>query len=94
MRVQKNGKVRRSPNEWQKIFEQFQSSDLSESAFCRREKIPKSSFAKWKRRMSTMEPEASGFVELATPLLEPRLALTSGELEIMFPGGVSLRWKP
>ena len=93
MRVQKNGKVRRSPDEWQRIFERFRSSDLSESAFCRREKISKSSFSKWKLRMATGEQEAAGFVELAAPTPARRLPLTSGELEIRLPGGVVLRWK-
>ena len=93
MRVQKNGKVRRSPEEWQRIFERVRSSGLSESAFCRREKISKSSFSKWKRRMSSGELEADGFVELAPPKPAIRVPTRSGELELRLPGGVVLLWR-
>jgi hypothetical protein len=92
MRVQKNGKVRRSRDEWQRIFEHFESSDLSESGFCRREKISKSSFSKWKRRLATTETKAIDFVELASPR-PAEVTARSGELEIRLPDGVVLRWK-
>jgi hypothetical protein len=96
MRVQKNGKVRRSPDEWQKIFERFRSSDLSEAAFCRRENISKSSFAKWKRRIVNSTPDPDRFIELTSatsPKSAGRTPAQYSELEIRLPDGIVLHWR-
>ena len=100
MRKQADGKVRRSREEWERIFDRFHSSTMTGAAFCRREKIAKSSFEKWRkktgRRSKAVPPT---FVEwptptdptLTSPVTPPRLS--SGELELSFPGGVVIRWK-
>jgi hypothetical protein len=93
MRVQANGKVRRSPEEWERIFERFRASGLSEAAFCRRAKLSTSSFAKWKRRLAS-EAETPRFVE-CTPAARPeRSSLAAGEMELCLPKEITLRWKP
>ena len=103
MRKQADGKIRRSWKEWERIFERFQSSGMTGAAFCRREKIAKGSFEKWKKkidRASKTVAVAPTFVEWPPPsdpvsasnLVSP--TLSSGELELSLPGGVVLRWKP
>ena len=94
MRVQANGKMRRSRAEWREIFDRFETTDLSEAAFCRREGIAKGSFSRWKHSFRASEGEKADFVELSPPG-QPRPAfLEAGEMELVLPGGVRLRWKP
>jgi len=100
MRVQSNGKVRRSEDEWERILIRFEKSGLSAAAFCRREKISKNTFSKWHGRMQTRRPARSvaPFVELKplateAPSVIQAGALASGEFELSLPGGVVLRWR-
>ena len=95
MRVSANGRLRRSRKEWQEILDRFSASELSESAFCRKEELAKSSFSKWKRRLRGDEHETASrdFVELVTPAASSECALGSGEFMITLPGGVVLRWR-
>ncbi len=103
MRKQADGKVRRSREEWERIFERFHSSGMTATAFCHREKIAKTSFEKWKRKINRKSKPvavARAFVEWPPPadpvpassMISP--TLSSGELELSLPGGVVLRWKP
>ena len=94
MRVQANGKMRRSRAEWRKIFDQFEASGLSDAAFCRREGISKGTFSRWKHRFGAPEGEAVAFVELPPPVQPSPTSLEAGEMELVLPGGVHLRWKP
>ena len=93
MHVQSNGKVRRSRAEWQAIFHEFSSSGLSMAAFCRREGIAKGTFSKWMHRLEGSEVEPASFVELVPPVASSSTSLSAGELELVLPGGVRLRWK-
>jgi len=100
MRVQSNGKVRRTEEEWEQILARFKKSGLSAVAFCRREKISKNTFSKWHGRMEAKRSTRSvaPFVELKplatqpTAIIEPRSS-ASGEFELSLPGGVVLRWR-
>jgi hypothetical protein len=102
MRRLADGRIRRSAEEWERIFDRFDSSDLTATAFCRREKIAKGSFEKWKKKVSRRSKAATAgptFVEWPSPaepasdrsIIAPRLS--SGELELSLPGGVVIRWK-
>ena len=102
MRKQADGKVRRSREEWERIFDRFYSSGMPGAAFCRREKIAKSSFDKWRKKVgrgSKAVASAPTFIEWPTPADPVPVcamnapSLSSGELELSFPGGVTLRWK-
>ena len=102
MHKQSDGKVRRSQEEWERIFERFRSSGMTGAAFCRREKIAKGSFEKWKTKVgrgSKVVSVAPTFIEWPTPTdVMPVSAtnvptLSTGELELSFPGGVTLRWR-
>jgi hypothetical protein len=94
MRVQANGKVRRSRAEWRGICERFKASGLSDAAFCRREGIAKGSFSRWKNLLHASEGEKAAFVEISPPVQPSFTSLEAGEMELVLPGGVCLRWKP
>jgi hypothetical protein len=85
--------VRRSAAEWRQVFERFEASGLSALAFCRRERIPRGSFVRWRQRVQTPEPERGAFVELPIPERTVGSPLAPGEMELSLPGGVMLRWK-
>ena len=104
MRKFRDGKLRRSREEWEQIFERFRSSGQSGAAFCRKNKISKSSFENWKKKLGARSRPAvvrtPPFVEWPVPA-EPTISnsaseerLAPGELELSLPGGVTLRWKP
>ena len=76
---------------------------MTGAAFCRREKIAKGSFEKWKKkidRRSNAEAVAPTFVEWPMPADPASVStmtsptLSSGELELSLPGGVVLRFRP
>jgi len=83
MRVLSDGRVRRTEKEWRAILERYEASELSESAFCRRSKLPRSSFVKWKRRLASQPG----------PAPESKAEERGSSLELELPGGVVLRWK-
>ena len=96
MQVTSNGKVRRSEPEWRDIFERWEQSGLSRGAFAGRNKPRRRDSTKWKRRLSVVaEPVGNSFVELTAPGPPPATvsSVFSGELEVVFPSGVVLRWK-
>ncbi len=94
MRVLADGRVRRTESEWQSILARYERSGLSESTFCRRSKLSRSSFVKWKRRLAA-EGRAPAFVERIAPEVadEEAAGRSAGEFELSLPGGVVLRWK-
>ena len=98
MRVLADGRVRRSEAEWRELLERFAKSGLSISAFCRRMKLPRSSFVKRRGRLAPSARPAASFVEwIAPPAVQSEVAETTrrgaGEFELALPGGVVLRWK-
>ena len=94
MRVLSDGRVRRTEAEWRSILSRYEASGLSESAFCRRSKLARSTFVKWKRRLSQEPLREPGFVEWLAPAAGPApTAPNASEFELVLPGGVVLRWK-
>ena len=92
MRVLADGRVRRSESEWRSIVARYERSGQSESAFCRRAKIPRGTFVKWKRKLSGSVDPGPAFVEWTAPGLSTE-PTSEGEFELSLPGGVVLRWK-
>lgn len=94
MRVLSDGRVRRTESEWRSILARYEQSGLSESAFCRQSKLPRNTFRKWRRRLSSAAVPAPTFVEWIAPsgIAEDTPAHV-GEFELTLPGGVVLRWK-
>ena len=98
MRVLADGRVRRAESEWRAILDRYARSGLSASAFCRRAKLSRGSFVKWKQKLAakTSAPAVvePGFVEWVTPEREVvQSTERAGEFELSLPGGVVLRWK-
>ena len=101
MQIQSNGKVRRTSHEWDEIFAEFEASGLSVAAFCRRKKLPKSTFSKRRiareRKPATRRAKPARFVELtAAPSASspaPPAIVDTRAFELILPGGAVLRWK-
>jgi hypothetical protein len=83
-------RTHRARVDWIEIFRRFEASGLGASAFCRRERIPPSSFQRWRRRLgSGPRPE---FVELV-PASTPAETSTDWSLEVALPNGTCLRFR-
>lgn len=96
MQVLADGRVRRTEAEWRSLFERFEKSGLSLVAFCRRTKLSRNSFLKWRRRLAGAPRPAPAFVEWVAPPSAKAEAVEecgAGEFELSLPGGVVLRWK-
>jgi hypothetical protein len=94
MQVLADGRVRRTEAEWRGLVERFEQSGLSLSAFCRRAKLPRSSFVKWRRYLAGSTRPAPAFVEWIAPsAAEPPRGEAAGTFELALPGGVVLRWR-
>jgi len=99
MRVLSDGRVRRSEAEWRAVMDRYEASGLSESAFCRRAKLPRSSFVKWKRQLAGGARPSPAFVEWIPPAPAPgepeaeRAPAQRAAFELQLPGGVVLRWR-
>ncbi len=102
MQVLADGRMRRTEAEWRGLVARFEQSGLSMTAFCRRAKLPRSSFVKWRgrvRRRPRVERAARSspaFVEWIAPSsaqAEPVKGAEAGAFELSLPGGVVLRWK-
>jgi hypothetical protein len=94
MRVLTDGRIRRTESEWRSILAEYERSGLSKSAFCRESKLSRSSFMKWKRRLSGTAGAGPAFVEWMVPSGSAEEAPARvGDFELTLPGGVVLRWK-
>jgi len=88
----RGGRVRRSREERRRVVERFASSGLSAGAFCQREGIAPASLARW--RSLTKPDGRADFVEWTPSAALSSTALAPGEMELVFPGGVRLRFRP
>jgi hypothetical protein len=98
MRVLADGRVRRTEAEWRAVLERFEQSGLSMSAFCRRAKLSRSGFVKWRRRLARRTSSSPAFVEWIAPSAAAAETVEAvprgaGEFELSLPGGVVLRWR-
>ncbi len=94
MRVLADGRVRRTAAEWRAVLEKFEASGLSALAFCRRERLSRAAFTRWRQELEGTAPEAGAFVEIPGSVPERLRVLQPGEMELTLPGGVLLRWRP
>jgi hypothetical protein len=108
MRALSDGRIRRTESEWRAIVSKFESSGLSESAFCRTAKVSRKSFRIWRERLTaagrtprvqaTRKPRPTGpaFVEWLAPSAPTLLEAKPGSgvaFELALPGGVVVRWR-
>jgi hypothetical protein len=81
---------RRTKTQWTEILRQFDSSGLSSSEFCRRQRLAPSSFQRWRRRLGAVSK--AEFVELV-PTAVPAAPPSDWTLDIALPNGVCLRFR-
>lgn len=75
---------RTSQQEQEAMVAFFQSSGLSQRAFCERENLKLATFSYWYRKFGKGADPVSGFVEVAAPV-------QARGIEVVFPNGVVLR---
>jgi len=87
-------RVVRSKAQWQSLLAEYESSSLTQQAFCKQHDLPISSFHKWRHRLS-QESTDSFFVELnAEPTTyAQQTPPTSGDwqVELELAGDIVLR---
>lgn len=108
MRALSDGRIRRTESEWRAIMGRFESSGLSEAAFCRHAEVSRKSFRIWRERLTASRtsprvqatrkprPSPSGFVEWLAPSEPTLLEAKPGSgtaFELALPGGVVVRWR-
>ena len=88
----KSGKTMRSESEWQQIIADYESSQLTQDAFCQQAGIPKSSFYNWQRRIksTTSEQTPKQFIKLSD-LTSPDSRPLAWDIELDLGQGVCLR---
>ncbi len=74
---------------WLARFERFTGSAVS---FCREQELNYQSFLRWRREAASEAPGAPEFIELALP--SPASAPAGETVELIFPGGLTLRINP
>jgi transposase len=76
----------------------FATSELSVVAFCAAEGVSQPSFYWWKRRLATESADAAtprhSAKDVAAVLLPVRVAAPSPAVELILPGGATLRLVP
>jgi hypothetical protein len=92
MRTLADGRVRRTESEWRAIVARFERSGMSELAFCKKAKLSRPVFRRWRQRLAERDDAQSGFVEWVVPEVVEETA-GRGEFELTLPGGAVLRWK-
>lgn len=89
---------RRTPDDWQAIIDQFQTSGLKASEFCRQNNITASNFYVWRKKLlGEAATEQSNTSNLADSdhwqLITPSQKSQPWDLELSLPGGVTLRMR-
>lgn len=87
-------RIRRSATQWQQLISEQAESGLSQAAFCKRKRLPLSTFTHWKRRLSIEldeqernTPDQSSWIELGS-LAGKELGW---DIELDLGGGMCLR---
>lgn len=89
---------RRTPEQWQKLMEQFESSGKTQEQFCQSRGIALATFTMWRRKLkaTALAPTAPAFVQVHLPQNAEVLPLESSEpvdLVVELPYGVVLRFR-
>ena len=58
----------RSQNQWKALLEEFNSSGLTKSAFCKKHRIATSSLYRWQRLFAEQAGEITDFIDVTQPL--------------------------
>jgi len=94
-------KARRTESDWYEIISNYQTSGLTQQAYCEQHAIPYSSFTNWiakfkkKNTPSLKDKNQSAlFVELAEDNPTVSRARNDWDVELAFTNGMILRLKP
>lgn len=80
-------RIRRRPEEWQRLINEQSVSGLTQAAFCQANALSRASFQNWKRRLVAEAP-AEPWVELGTL---DQSASTGWDVELDLGAGLCLR---
>jgi hypothetical protein len=90
-----NRRIRRSAEQWQQIIDEQAGSGLSQIAFCERKGIALSTFAHWKRRLSSAVTDSdANDSKRSSPWIDLGALAGSAsgwDIELDLGGGVCLR---
>lgn len=83
------------PGRIQKILEQQRQSDLTVASFCRKKKIPLSTFYNWRRQFkgmvsSTQAPTPAEFIAVKIRNTSEPSPISEDRITISFPSGMSM----
>lgn len=93
---------RRTPDDWQQIFQQFHDSELTVTAFCQQHKLTLSNFYHWRKKITTLPStqsviasKVSGGSDNWQAIQLPKIGSpdTSWDIELQLPGGVTLNMR-
>ena len=85
----KDEAAQRRREHWREVLRRWQSSGLSQAAFCRQRKIPVWRFTWWKKRLRDGSPTAD---DLFVPIHFAPPAATSADFELTLRGRRLLRF--
>lgn len=95
MHITRNGRVRRTEQEWRELIDLCRQSGLTQRQFCREHSVSLASFHRWAMRL---ESSSSPFVEIEAPhaIVAPKGEATSSKpsrwiVELILPHGCVLR---
>ena len=82
-------RIHRSPDQWQALLDQYESSDLSQRDFCQQAGVSYGTFYRWRRRLLCDRPHAETagdgpelFVELANQAVDSSSAFSGWDVEL------------
>lgn len=79
--------ARRTPEEWERLVQQYEASGMGPGEFCRREGLNENTFRLWRGRVRSAPRGASPFVEVV-PVAS---AESPWAIEVELPSGTKLR---
>jgi hypothetical protein len=85
----KDDAAQRRREHWREVLRRWQSSGLSQAAFCRQRKLPVWRFTWWKKRLSNDGPAGNG---LFVPISVAPSAASSADFELTLRGDRLLRF--
>ena len=95
--IRPRSRLTRSRSQWKALLEEFNSSGLTKSAFCKKHRIATSSLYRWQRLLAEQPGGDSDFIDVTqplshTPLLPPAHARDNAwQVELELGTGIVLR---
>lgn len=93
-------RIRRSHAQWREIFKRFEASNLSATAFCKKQGIAYGSFIRWRQRVDAPTPHTAQVsaddwlpIQLAADAESDSVTARGWDIELALPGGVQLRMR-